>query len=72
MGCNITVSKEFLELVQEMRRAQAKFFDRKEAHRKQTNLEQAKALERRVDQYLVLILSAYHAVETARQYAIDP
>ena len=51
----VTVERQFLNLVLAMRQAQRQFFEKKEAHRKESNLKTAKELERQVDAYLAQI-----------------
>ena len=55
MPATVTVERQFLNLVLAMRHSQRQFFDKKEAHRKETHLKTAKELERQVDAYLAQI-----------------
>jgi hypothetical protein len=73
MSKTVTVDFTFITLVADMRRQQRAYFDKKNAHRKESLLQAAKTAERQVDAYLDRIQAAYAALEKAREtYAIDP
>ena len=66
MPATVTVERQFLNLVLAMRQAQRQFFDKKEAHRKESHLKTAKELERQVDAYLLQFNIAIDRTEAYR------
>jgi hypothetical protein len=69
MTKTMSVDFTFITLVADMRRQQRAYFNKDNAHRKESLLQAAKTAERQVDAYLDRIQSAYAALEKARQDA---
>ena len=66
MTKTITIDWEFVLFVADMRRQQRAYFDRKNAHRKESLLKSCKTIERQVDAYLRQLMDAYYALQKAR------
>jgi hypothetical protein len=71
MSRTVTVDLQFVTMVADMRRQQRAYFDKKNAHRKESLLKSCKTIERQVDAYTDQILQAYASLERARQHATD-
>ena len=69
MTRTITIDLQFVTMVADMRRQQKAYFDKKNAHRKESLLKSCKTIERQVDAYTVQILEAYESLERARLHA---